>query len=164
MKEFSKFEKDIAKNISNEYHWMIRNNKGKLVISENKPYYDKTTCQWIYSGKTSRLPLDELFSEIKLDDKEVINITDIYNPEILTKEEKEYLEGVIGPWRCQVSGFVKKLDTTDDVEYLQLHFMDYNDTFRNFINFPCFERDTMHKGMCLDEMYSVKDLGLFEEF
>ena len=77
--------------------------------------------------------------------------------EILEKEKKRYLKGVIRPFRDKVK-FIEKVTKS------------YNDNRESFINIdidndenimlPYFDTYTMYKGMELGEKYTLKELGL----
>ena len=76
---------------------------------------------------------------------------------ILDKEEKEYLSGVIRPFRNKVKHIVK------------WHHHDSALTDKTFIaillntesvSLPYFESNTMYKGMEPNKKYTLKDLGL----
>ena len=77
--------------------------------------------------------------------------------EILDKEEKEYLEAVIRPFKDRVS-FISKYSCVEGYEYICIHIKD--DTFTTL---PDFELGTMYKGMELDKIYFLDELGLFKE-
>lgn len=75
--------------------------------------------------------------------------------QILTKEEKEYLEAVCKPFKDKVK-FIKKCSYSR--EWIGIHIDDeYID-----ILFPYFEVGTMYKGMEPNKEYTLKELGLFE--
>ena len=87
--------------------------------------------------------------------------------EILTKEEKEYLEAVIRPFRDRICYVLKR--THNDNEYTsnlsQFIHIEYEDLFEAFgsLRLPDFKKDTMYKGMELDKEYTLEELGLFKE-
>lgn len=75
--------------------------------------------------------------------------------EILDKEEKEYLEGVIRPFRDRV-GHIKICSNARG------YFITIALNTDDAICLPYFEEDTMYKGMEADRNYTLKELGLFE--
>ena len=75
-----------------------------------------------------------------------------YIPNILTEKEKAYLSAVIKPFREEVETIEKASFEEDD----QLQISD-GDTV---MAFPCFEKDTMYKGMEAYKEYTLEDLGL----
>ena len=79
----------------------------------------------------------------------------IGKPEILDEEEKRYLEGVIRPFRNKVDHVAKH--GICNKEYI---FIDLED---DILQLPYFSTNTMYKGMEIDEGYTLKELGLFEE-
>lgn len=80
--------------------------------------------------------------------------------EILTKEEKEYLEAVIRPFKDEVAYIKLKIEdtiyTTDRVFIFIVlkHF--------NSLQMPYFKCGTMYKGMELEKEYTLEELGLFK--
>lgn len=77
--------------------------------------------------------------------------------ELLTKEEKEYLEGVIRPFKDIVE-YIAKSKMTNNLEYLCIQIKeDYHICFPNFL------RNKYYKGLEIEKKYTLKDLGLFEE-
>jgi hypothetical protein len=77
--------------------------------------------------------------------------------EILTKEEKEYLEAVLKPFRDKIRCIVRS--SCFDDEFIYIVFNDRDDT----MEFPLFEKGTMYKGMEIHKKYTLEELGLFEE-
>ena len=71
---------------------------------------------------------------------------------ILDDKEREYLRGVIKPFREKVVYIEKTMSW--EGEYIDICLED--DT----IAFPYFEKGTMYKGMKVDKKYSLKELGL----
>ena len=77
--------------------------------------------------------------------------------QILDKEEKEYLENVIRPFRNKIK-YIKKRELGFGWDILiRLNSKDCNGAC-----LPRFESDTMYKGMEVDKEYTLKELGLFE--
>ena len=77
----------------------------------------------------------------------------IVEKEILDEEEKEYLSNVIRPFRDKVKYIVK--ETFINEEFINI-------TIKNdsSLCFPCFEKETMYKGMEEDKEYTLEELGL----
>lgn len=75
-----------------------------------------------------------------------------YEPTILTEKEKAYLSAVIKPFREEVETIEKASFEEGD----QLQISD-GDTV---MAFPCFEKDTMYKGMEAYKEYTLEELGL----
>lgn len=84
------------------------------------------------------------------------NIEIVYErkEEILDKAEKEYLSGVIRPFRDEVN-YIRKNSVRKEKEYLSFNFKD-----GDFTNFKNFKTDSMYKGMKLNKMYTLEELGL----
>lgn len=75
--------------------------------------------------------------------------------EILDEAEKRYLRGVIRPFRNNVEIIRRMHSRTKNKDYIQIRYK--NDTPTNL---PYFEKDTMYKGMELDKIYTLEELGL----
>lgn len=108
------------------------------------------TC-WVYHK--------DLYSDKFLD-----QTIEVEAPEILTKEEKEYLSAVIKPFRERIK-WVKKV-YTDDYFFIQI--ATYSDwgkdgkpTAYHISHLPPFkESDKMYENMEFDEEYKLEELGL----
>lgn len=75
---------------------------------------------------------------------------------ILDKEEKEYLENVIRPFRNKVEHIAKiKANSTEE-------FIDFRLADNDYACLPVFKKDKMYKGMEVYKRYTLKELGLFE--
>lgn len=78
-----------------------------------------------------------------------------YDPEILTKKEKEYLSAVIKPFRENIESVEKVESYYSENEHI--HITMKND---DCCEFPAFESGTMYKGMEAEKRYTLEDLGL----
>ena len=77
--------------------------------------------------------------------------------DLLTKEEKDYLEGVIKPFKDIVE-YIAKSNMDNNLEYLCINIKDdYHLCFPNFL------KNKYYKGLEIEKKYTLKDLGLFEE-
>ena len=77
--------------------------------------------------------------------------------ELLTKKEKEYLEGVIKPFKDIVE-YIAKSNMDNNLEYLCIKIKDdYHLCFPNFL------KNKYYKGLEIEKKYTLKDLGLFKE-
>lgn len=109
------------------------------------------------NGKTLNFKVDRF-----LDIERPTGYETIYEApkEILDKEEKKYLEGVIRPFKDRVEYIFKRksLDVTfhEPIVKYYLGFKIDDD----FIYFPKFE--TMYKGMEVNKEYTLEELGLFK--
>lgn len=77
--------------------------------------------------------------------------------QILDKEEKEYLEAVIRPFRDKVVSISKYNNLIGKKEFITIAFQE-----NEFVNFPFFKTNTMYKGMELNKEYTLDELGLFK--
>lgn len=76
--------------------------------------------------------------------------------ELLTKEEKEYLENVIRPFK-DIVVYIAKSEIDNNLEYLCI---DIKDDYH--LCFPNFLRNKYYKNLEIEKEYTLKDLGLFE--
>lgn len=80
---------------------------------------------------------------------------------ILDDIEKRYLESVLRPFKNNISN-IKKIDTCcikySDSEYIRA-LLKHGETFC----FPYFKTNTMYKRMKANKIYTLEELGLFEE-
>ena len=77
--------------------------------------------------------------------------------EILDKEEKEYLEAVIRPFRDRVVNIFKWNNSISKKEFICIE-MQYEK-----VDLPFFKAGTMYKEMEPNKEYSIEELGLFKE-
>ena len=76
---------------------------------------------------------------------------------LLTDEEREYLNNVIKPFRNKVKWIYKIKYDTKKLEYISIITYD-----EETIRFPCFEAGTMYKGLDTRRPHKLKELGLEE--
>ena len=83
--------------------------------------------------------------------------------EILDKEEKEYLEAVIRPFRDRVK-YIKNTHAYDSLCFISIRLADkLQKDLNEAICLPYFNVDTMYKGMKPNKEYTLEELGLFKE-
>ena len=79
-----------------------------------------------------------------------------YKPEkILDEVEKRYLKNIIRPFKDSVSVIRRLYSPTKDKDYIQIQYKDDRAT-----NLPYFKKDTMYKGMEVNRIYTLEELGL----
>lgn len=86
----------------------------------------------------------------------------LVNQYLLDDEEKEYLEGVLRPWRKQEIKIYKnhRHSNTDRYELL----IKIGEGICNYFNLPPFDiKSSMYQGMEEDRWYTKEELGLFQE-
>ena len=87
---------------------------------------------------------------------------EIKAPDILDKQEKEYLRNVIKPFRDKVE-YIAKLNETNGYDYISIG-VSFRVGISNFntehIWLPYFERGTMYKNMEVGKKYTLEELGL----
>lgn len=84
-----------------------------------------------------------------------------YNEDILDKEEKQYLESILKPYKDRVD-FVIKQGIGDYYERIVINVSVKNKSYKNYIALPYFDKGTMYKGIEIDKKYTVNELGLYE--
>ena len=88
---------------------------------------------------------------------------ELYKDPILTKEEKEYLNNVIKPFKNRVYYIIKhKHLCVLNEEFIQICVRSYNDELDEDINLPLFVKGSMYKNMKEGRRYSLRELGLNE--
>ena len=81
-------------------------------------------------------------------------------PDILTKEEKEYLKAVIKPFKNRVK-YITKIKLDYITEYIKIGLSDVlHSNLIETIFLPRFNKDTMYKNMELEKEYTLEELGL----
>lgn len=93
-------------------------------------------------------------------DKFLNQTIEVEVPDILNKEEKEYLSAVIKPFRNKVKNIIKFSCAMNSHSYIEIVYD--NDTWGKdmAIVMPPFKKDTMYKNMELGKKYTLKELGL----
>lgn len=128
-----------------------------IVLKEGDIVYF-TNEVWHVNSKENNKKFGEVFEEdrfVKIE--RPIKYETIYEApkEILEKEEKEYLEAVIRPFKDRVSFIAKRGGIK--MQYIQIAL------FNDLLELPSFENNKYYKGMELDKEYTLKELGLFKE-
>lgn len=125
-------------------------------IDEDKSDYD---CKWSFYPEdiVKKVSKGTFFKKLPNDFTGTINVVNGYvlKPQILDEEEKRYLEGVIRPFRDKVDHVAKHGICNKEYIYIDLE--------DDILQLPYFSTNTMYKGMEIDEGYTLKELGLFEE-
>lgn len=92
-------------------------------------------------------------------DKFLDKIIAVEVPEILDKEEKEYLSAVIKPFRHRIAYIVKMLDPFKDREKIVIYYRSCYNVIKCF-ELPEFKSELMYKNMRIAQSYKIEDLGL----
>ena len=129
--------------------------RGEINCSEC-PFY-KVSCG--VEAKDSWVFNKDMYSDKFLDQTIEVEV-----PDILDKEEKEYLKAVIKPFRKRIK-WIKKVYTLD---YFFIQIATYSDwdkddkpTAYHVSHLPPFkESDKMYENMEFDEEYKLEELGL----
>ena len=94
-------------------------------------------------------------------DKFLDQTIEIEIPDILNKEEKEYLSYVIRPFRDKVTNIKKVVLITSKRKYIRIEYReDKIDEIIISLCFPYLPNDEMYKGMEDNRPYKLEELGL----
>lgn len=107
-------------------------------------YKDKIIYERTYLADNDNRKLTDFFNWLEQE----------YKPPILDDVEKAYLSAVIKPFRNDVEYIEKRIFSTG-AEYIRICL-----TEDETVNFPNFKRGTMYKGMEVDKVYTLEELGL----
>ena len=135
---------------------IVLKNGDRVYFGDNRRITITVDC---YDGKTvNRFERDVLGRERITKIERPIKYEAIYEApkQILTKEEKEWLEHFLKPFKDRIS-LIAKYSCVEGYEYICIHIKDDTNT-----TLPDFEKDKYYKGMEIDREYTLKELGLFE--
>ena len=77
--------------------------------------------------------------------------------DLLTKEEKEYLENLLKPFK-EVVDFIKKINSINrSAQFIHIKLCN-----GEVINLPYFNINEYYKNLLADKQYTIEDLGLFD--
>lgn len=103
-----------------------------------------------------------VFNKDMYSDKFLDQTIEVEVPDILTKEEKEYLSAVIKPFRNQVTHIAKVYWTTPKRKFIEIECREniIEDRMIVSLYFPYLPNDEMYKGMEDNRPYTLEELGL----
>lgn len=116
-------------------------------------------CKWVFFPEDIVKKVSgTFFKKLPNDFTGTIDVVNGYigKPEILDEEEKRYLEGVIRPFKDKVECIIKNSEDHTRA-FIEIRLKS------EYICLPYFKANTMYKGMELDKVYTLEELGLFEE-
>ena len=125
-----------------------------LVKDDDENYSNKKRWRDDSDLKELKDRINTLGKIIKIEEPTYQTVYEV-KQEILDEAEKRYLRGVIRPFRNNVEIIRRMYSRTKNKDYIQIRYK--NDTPTNL---PYFEKDTMYKGMELDKIYTLEELGL----
>lgn len=141
--------KEVAKllGVELEEEFRIEGYTAKYKLTENglKRWLDDCQ-QWCISLRLGELLTGEL------------KIIKISKP-ILDDIEKEYLSAVIKPFRNRVFYIRKYYFSSDEFIEICVNYYQGGEDYLSF-ELPLFKKGTMYKGMELDKVYTLEELGL----
>lgn len=82
-----------------------------------------------------------------------------YKEPVLDEVERKYLSEVIRPFRKKITHISKVIHSGFDKQYISITIKDEYG-FRDSLNLPDFDNDTMYKGMEINKAYTLEELGL----
>lgn len=100
-----------------------------------------------------------VFNKDVYSDKFLDQTIEIEAPDILDKEEKEYLSTVIKPFRHRIAYIEKMLDPFKDREKIVIYYRNCYNVIK-CIELPAFKSELMYKNMESDRKYTLEELGL----
>ena len=109
------------------------------------PFYNVSCCE---DSVDSWVINKDMYSDKFLDQTIEVEV-----PDILNKEEKEYLSYVIKPFRHRIE-YISKFKSGSDLR-ISIKMID-----GDFMYFPKFVYPNMYKGLILDRKYTLEELGL----
>ena len=130
--------------------WKISNCNSDIVCAKC-PFYkvscvdDSRDC-WIFNK--------DMYSDKFLDQTIEVEV-----PDILTKEEKEYLSAVIKPFRNRVTEIFKYNHPYLRKHNISIYYLDEGGS-NMVVRLPDFPYETMYKGMVAERPYTLEELGL----
>lgn len=92
-------------------------------------------------------------------DKFLDQTIEVEVPDILTKEEKEYLSAVIKPFRDRVTEIFKYNHPYIGKHNISIYYLDEGGS-KMVVRLPDFPYETMYKGMVTERPYKLEELGL----
>lgn len=98
-----------------------------------------------------------IFNKDLYSDKFLDQTIEVEAPDILTKEEKEYLSAVIKPFRDRIISIAKITTSCNNREAILIT---YTETSARDFRLPDFPKDTMYKNMSNGIAYTLEELGL----
>lgn len=121
--------------------------------------FKNVMCRMPSFSSSSWVLNKDLYSDKFLDQEIEIEI-----PDIITKEEKKYLENVIKPLKNKVRSITKRQSENSTIAYIHIS-IDNSDIDCSFDNITLnySKADTAYANMELNREYKLEELGLFEE-
>ena len=149
MTKYSNVEIQTAENLLKRgYKWITRSIYGAIIAYKIKPGQEK-----YISGSVICSDYIPIFESIRCGD-ELVSLGSIVHPQILDDAERRYLKAVIRPFRNEKLKIVKHSACNGSEEWL--NFVSEKGSFY----LPNFKTGTMYKGMELDHLYTLEELGL----
>lgn len=133
--------------VNREKMLLVKINKLEYIDIENKNNICSASSLLFLLGKTVEKVEIPTYTEY------------IPSKPILDDKEKEYLSGLVKPFKSKVKHIAKEklyCNNNKSKEYIAISCFDSIDSFE----MPLFKPETMYKGMELDKEYSLEELGL----
>ena len=113
----------------------------------------------IYKIKNGEYPYDCCSDCDRCYDVCIRWLAEEFKEPVLDDVERKYLSEVIRPFRKKITHISKVIHYSFGRQYISIEIKD-EDGFRDSLNLPDFENDTMYKGMEINKAYTLKELGL----
>lgn len=131
----------------NEEFYLTKHSNTRFVITPGGMFYQDENKDWYESP---------LLYDILLGKYEIKKIPQ----PILTEEEKEYLSCVIKPFRNKVNYICKCISSDYVYGIIDSEYIEIKVGGNHSIYLPHFAINSMYKGMTLNKIYGLEDLGL----
>lgn len=135
-----------------EFRKWKNNNCCRSSLNCSECLFDRVNCGT--GNENSWVINKDIYSDKFLD-----KIITVEVPDILDKEEKEYLSAVIKPFRHRIAYIVKMLDPFKDNEKIVIYYRNCYNVIKCF-ELPAFKSEMMYKNMIIAQSYTLEDLGL----
>ena len=108
-----------------------------------------------YSGRKSRIFKTFILNSF-------YGTIDIPQPRILDKQEHDYLRAVIKPYDVE---YIYKTNEESNIQYITI-IVKSKSVFGTLeiLSMPCFNRNSMYKGMEVNKKYTIQELELDKEW
>ena len=107
-------------------------------------------------SEDSTVPISTILNDILNGQYKIVKLP----KPLLTEEEKEYLSYVIKPFRNKVNYICKCISSDYVYGIVDSEYIEIKVGGNHSIYFPHFAINSMYKGMILDRVYSLEELGL----
>lgn len=155
---FTEDEKTILKSLPENYKWIARDKNGFIYVYANKPQRGELVFESQDSYKPTLYHNINIFNHI-FKGLTWKNSPICFRKPILDDVERRYLKTVFRPFHKKIISVCKKSSNDEEIEWLFLKLKPLNN-FEDYMTFPVFKNGTMYKGMELNKIYTLEELGI----